>query len=507
MTETRSLLWVVTGSVSASFVPFHLTSLQQTRPAVDIRMVLTRSAEKFVSRAALLALSSDRVRVDDWEAEGPGRSPHVEWSQWADAILVYPATFSFVTRVASGGADTPATLALQLTEAPIVLAPALPPGGATAPAYLDAVAALHRRPDVLVLPTAAALSTETGRRDAHAPASFAAAADLALGGAGPTSTDEWGSRGIVGYAANANVQLTIRDLGERFAVERTAVGDASTGDSSAAAPTSTVAGSTGSWVVRNTTVHVPRRFRGAAVTFTDGPAAASRWLTSGVEAQIDSAAVALGTAIDDLDGVLAELPKRFPSSAECGLPLPLRRLERHLDDRVSEHSPDPVPAAEHCGRNWRARLRDLLFLSRGSSPCLGDFGLGTVFPVPGTVRAEVLCGEGVGRAHTGHDRGMLLGELAELRRSIPDLRSNTWLTGLTERLIDTDDAVLLDGTVRAATLRMALHLLDFVTFEPGGTTADLTDKWVHLGEVMAALGSGTAEAAQLLSRGVPSEST
>lgn len=499
MTRTQSLLWVVTGSVSASFVPFHLNFLQHNHPDIDVRMVVTRSAEKFVSRISLLALSSDRVRVDDWDAEGPGHSPHVEWSRWADAVLVYPATFSLITRLAAGGADTPATLALQLTTAPIVLAPSLPPGGGTAPAYLDAVVCLQRRPDVLVLPTIAALSTETGRRDAHAPASFPAALDLAVGGAGPEKSDEWASRGISSYVSNANVQLTTRDLGDRFAVERR-----STADSAESLPS---LASLGTWTPRATTVRVPSKFRGAALTFTEGPAAASRWLISGIEMQIDCAVDALETAVGDLDGVLAELPSRMPEVLDRGLPLMLRRLDRHLGNDEFQNRPDPAQLADHCGPNWRDDLRELLDLSRGSSPCLGDFGLGTVFPVPGSARAELLCGDGVGVASAGHDRGMLLGEIAELRRSIPALRSHARLGVLAERLVAADDTVVLEGIVRTAALRMALHSFDFVAFEPSAGSVDLTDRWMHLGEVMSALRSGPLEAAHVLSRGVPTEST
>lgn len=498
MSATK-LLWVVAGSVSASFVPFHLTSLQQMRPDVEIRMVLTRSAEKFVSRTALLALSSDQVWRDEWDSLGDGHSPHVEWSQWAEAVLVYPATLSFVTRLASGNGDTPAMLALQLAAAPIVLAPALPPGGDSAPAYRDAVETLHRRSDVAVLPTADALSTQTGRRDAHAPASFAASVDIALGGPVPSAPAHWTPRGIIGHAANANVELIVRDLAAGFVVEKS-----TTWSDGHPAGLPTVVGS---WDERATTVRRPICFRGAALTFTDGPAAASRWLTSTVDTQIDAALEALFAAVNDLDDLLRELPLRVPDVYSRLAPTPLRRLAWHL-----ESATEPACAQSRYGPTWRSDLRELLEAAKGSTPCFGDFGLGTVFPVPGSdstdsdsTGSDLLCGDGIGIAGPGHDRGMLLGELAELRRSIDGLQDNVRLGGLMTTLVSAADPAVLAGTVRTAALRMALHLLDFARFEQSGAD-DLGDRWAHLAEAVTAVRTDTAAAAALLSRGVPTES-
>nr|WP_296768083.1 flavoprotein [Rhodococcus sp. (in: high G+C Gram-positive bacteria)] len=494
MSATK-LLWVVTGSVSASFVPFHLTSLQQMRPDVEIRMVLTRSAEKFVSRTALLALSSDQVWRDEWDSLGDGHSPHVEWSQWAEAVLVYPATLSFVTRLASGNGDTPAMLALQLAAAPIVLAPALPPGGDSAPAYRDAVELLHHRTDVAVLPTADALSTQTGRRDAHAPALFAASVDIALGGPGPSSPAHWAPRGIIGHAANANVELIVRDIAAGFVVERSSRWN----DGNPATLPTVV----GAWEDRATTVRRPIPFRGAALTFTDGPAAASRWLTSTVDTQIDAALDALSAAVNDLDDLLEELPLRVPDVHSRHAPTPLRRLAWHL-----ESGTEPACAPSRYGPTWRSDLRELLEAAQGSTPCFGDFGLGTVFPVPApdSTSPDLLCGDGIGTAGPGHDRGMLLGELAELRRSIDGLQNNVRLDALMTTLVSADDPAVLAGTVRTAVLRMALHLLDFARFEPIGAD-DLGDRWAHLAEAVTAVRTDTAAAVGLLSRGVPTGST
>ena len=85
---------------------------------------------------------------------------------------MYPATMHFLARLALGLADTPALLALQCTQAPIGLAPALPPGGWESPALERHLQVLEQRRNVVVAPPRPGLSVTTGRNDGYAPAPF-----------------------------------------------------------------------------------------------------------------------------------------------------------------------------------------------------------------------------------------------------------------------------------------------------------------------------------------------
>ena len=166
------LLLLVTGSVSAAFLPFHLVWLGQNHPEVQTTLVLTRAATRFVTAAALTALAGTPVHLDDWSDFDPGAAPHVEWSTGVDAAVVYPATLDHLGRLARGGANTPALLALQLLTGPVVLAPALPPGGLTSHAFTTATELLRARPGVTVLDPVPGRSTSTHGLDAYAPAPF-----------------------------------------------------------------------------------------------------------------------------------------------------------------------------------------------------------------------------------------------------------------------------------------------------------------------------------------------
>ncbi|GAA2816827.1 flavoprotein [Crossiella cryophila] len=160
------LLFVGTGAASAAFLPFWLNWLQLTHPALDTRVVLTRTAQRFVTREALAGFSARPVLTDGWPDEPSRSALHVELAEWAEAIVVYPATLHFTARLALGLADSPALLAAQCATAPIAVAPSLPPGGADSAAYRGHQEALRQRDNVVVVPPQPGLSRTTGRQDA-----------------------------------------------------------------------------------------------------------------------------------------------------------------------------------------------------------------------------------------------------------------------------------------------------------------------------------------------------
>lgn len=163
------LLLVATGSVSAADLPFWSTWLRTYYPELQVTVVLTPNARRFVTRAGLQGRVNGEVLDDVWPDDDV-RARHVELSEWAQAVLVFPCTFSYCARLALGLADSPSLLAAQCTPAPVVLAPALPPGGAQSPAFRQHLAALVGRVNVTVVPPQPGYSTTTGRLDAWAPA-------------------------------------------------------------------------------------------------------------------------------------------------------------------------------------------------------------------------------------------------------------------------------------------------------------------------------------------------
>ncbi|AGP61346.1 flavoprotein [Streptomyces rapamycinicus] len=162
----QRLLYVGTGALSVAHAPFWLNWLRMSYPSLDVRTVLTRSAERFVTPGALAPIARQEVLRDAWPDGPVVHAPHVEFTEWAQAVVVHPASMHFLARLAQGLADTPVLLALQCATVPVALAPSLPPGGLASPAYRRHLAALAERPNMAIVPPVPGLSTTTGRTDA-----------------------------------------------------------------------------------------------------------------------------------------------------------------------------------------------------------------------------------------------------------------------------------------------------------------------------------------------------
>ncbi|GGX15361.1 hypothetical protein GCM10010297_40990 [Streptomyces malachitofuscus] len=165
--RSNRLLLVATGSLMAAHLPTQLLWVRRQQPSLEIQVVLTRAAGQFVGKEALHMIAGRPALDDAWEpgADTAG-ARHVEWSRWAELAVVWPATLHYTARLALGLADSPSLLALHCTDAPVGVAPSLPPGGWQSPVMSGHVAALEARPGVKVVPPEPGPSMTTGKSDA-----------------------------------------------------------------------------------------------------------------------------------------------------------------------------------------------------------------------------------------------------------------------------------------------------------------------------------------------------
>jgi phosphopantothenoylcysteine decarboxylase/phosphopantothenate--cysteine ligase len=121
--QPRKILLGVTGGIAAYKSPDLVRRLIER--GADVQVVMSRSAQQFVTPLTFQAVSGKPVRTDLWDESAEAAMGHIELARWADEILVAPATAEFIARLAHGFAgDLLTTLALA-TSAPIVLAPAM----------------------------------------------------------------------------------------------------------------------------------------------------------------------------------------------------------------------------------------------------------------------------------------------------------------------------------------------------------------------------------------------
>lgn len=91
----------------------------------EVRVVMTRAAQEFITPLSLQALSGHPVHTQLLDADAEAGMGHIALARWADLILIAPASADLLARLAHGLADDLLTTLCLASRAPLVLAPAM----------------------------------------------------------------------------------------------------------------------------------------------------------------------------------------------------------------------------------------------------------------------------------------------------------------------------------------------------------------------------------------------
>ena len=124
MKKASNVLIGVTGGVAAYKILELLRLL--VKKGFKVKVVLTRSAEKFVTPFSFLSLGAEEVFTDDMQFSViNGSSIHLYLSKWADVALVAPATADFIAKARAGIADNLLLTTLLAFPKTVLFAPAM----------------------------------------------------------------------------------------------------------------------------------------------------------------------------------------------------------------------------------------------------------------------------------------------------------------------------------------------------------------------------------------------
>ncbi len=122
----KRVLLGVTGGIAAYKSAEIIRRLQDV--GADVRVVMTKGAQEFITPLTLQALSGKPVHMDLLDPKAEAAMGHIELARWADIILIAPASANFIAKLAGGeGSDLLSTLCLA-TNAKIAIAPAMNQG-------------------------------------------------------------------------------------------------------------------------------------------------------------------------------------------------------------------------------------------------------------------------------------------------------------------------------------------------------------------------------------------
>ncbi|KFI04732.1 bifunctional phosphopantothenoylcysteine decarboxylase/phosphopantothenate--cysteine ligase CoaBC [Bacillus spizizenii] len=123
MLNNRNVLLCVSGGI-AVYKACALTS-KLVQAGANVKVIMTESACRFVSPLTFQALSRHEVYTDTFKEQNPSVISHIDAADWADLVIVAPATANVIGKLANGIADDMLTTTLLAATAPVWIAPAM----------------------------------------------------------------------------------------------------------------------------------------------------------------------------------------------------------------------------------------------------------------------------------------------------------------------------------------------------------------------------------------------
>ena len=167
----KRILLIVTGGIAAYKTPELVRLL--VKAGAQVRCILTKAGEQFVTRLTLESVSGQRVFTDLWDLDEESEIGHIKLSRQADVVLVAPATANSMAKLAAGLADDLPSTCLLATDKPILMAPAMNPQMWAHAATQDNVKTLVQRGVKILAPDVGDMACgETGQGRMREPATL-----------------------------------------------------------------------------------------------------------------------------------------------------------------------------------------------------------------------------------------------------------------------------------------------------------------------------------------------
>lgn len=123
MLTAKKIVVCVTGGIAVYKAVALVSKLTQV--GANVKVIMTQSAMQFVQPLSFKALSRNEVYFDTFDEKDPSVIAHIDLADWADLIIVAPATANVIGKLANGIADDMVTTTLLATTKKVWIAPAM----------------------------------------------------------------------------------------------------------------------------------------------------------------------------------------------------------------------------------------------------------------------------------------------------------------------------------------------------------------------------------------------
>ena len=121
--QDKKIVLGISGGIAAYKSAYLVREL--TRLGAVVRVVMTESAQQFITPMTFQALSGQDVRCDLFDAIAERAMGHIELARWADYLVIAPASANCLAKLAHGFADDLLSTLCLVLEIPIILCPAM----------------------------------------------------------------------------------------------------------------------------------------------------------------------------------------------------------------------------------------------------------------------------------------------------------------------------------------------------------------------------------------------
>ena len=123
MLKGKKIVLGVTGGIAVYKAVDLVSKLR--KEGADVRVVMTESAAKFVTPLTFKEISGNTVAVSMWAEDQEFHVEHIALADWADLMIIAPATANILAKAANGIADDLLSTVILASKTPIVLCPAM----------------------------------------------------------------------------------------------------------------------------------------------------------------------------------------------------------------------------------------------------------------------------------------------------------------------------------------------------------------------------------------------
>ncbi|HMA60514.1 MAG TPA: bifunctional phosphopantothenoylcysteine decarboxylase/phosphopantothenate--cysteine ligase CoaBC, partial [Halanaerobiales bacterium] len=121
--EKKTILLGITGGIAAYKMAHVASSL--TKMGHEVHVVMTESAQKFISPVTFRAITGLPVETDLFTEPNKNEVKHIALADKSDLVMVAPATANMIGKIANGIADDLLSTILTAVTSPVIIAPAM----------------------------------------------------------------------------------------------------------------------------------------------------------------------------------------------------------------------------------------------------------------------------------------------------------------------------------------------------------------------------------------------